>query len=359
MTPVRCSALDRVMACASSALPCDHPYSPESDEAREGTAAHAVLAQMVNGEEPDVDAAASEHRVDRDILAGLLSRGRLAWRELSPLFPEARAEVRMEEHLPPSGLHLTGTTDALSIDGAAVLDWKTGWLPSDHPHQLRGYAMLALARLPPDVEELLAFEVHLRAGTYEPHRWSVKEMLAWADKLSRQVARAGQQWGPGPVSCHYCPHQTTCQAREDYVRGACTSLAPLAGTGAVTREQVAGLWDQSRVLSRALARYEAVVGEMLAAGPLPLDDTRQLELVDETRDKITPSLAAPVLHRLGLGGQMDHYLRVSKGALCDAAKAGAAKGKGAAAVRGLLAELESAEAIEKTTQKHKRVTRRV
>lgn len=187
-------------------------------------------------------------------------------------------------------------------------------------------------------------------------------MEAWAQRLLHQVERAGQQWGPGPVSCQYCPHQTTCAAREEYIRGAVTALAPIGGNGgSITPAAVASLWDQSRLLKRALERYETIVGEMLSAtGPIQLDEHRELRHVAVDRTKIIPSRAMRVLREsLALTpAEANACLRISKGALCDVVKARAEKGRGAGAVRELLAALEQAEAIKRVTTYQKRAVNR-
>lgn len=364
MTTIRCSSLDAGMICSSRFAEAKNPYNPETDEAREGTAGHAALAKWVGGEEVALGAIAADHRVSRDELAMIFNRGVTAWEDLRQWFPEARSEVQMQAEL-DGDVMLTGTTDVLSeLEAIAVLDWKAGWRPSDHPHQLRGYAYLAARKaegLGRTVDEVLAVEVHLRVGEFEIHRWGRGDLETWALELVNQTRRIGAQWGPGPVSCQYCPHQLSCQAREDYIHGAAAALKPVAGPGgSLTPTEIAGLWDKSRELKRALSRYESVVKELLREGPIQISDDRELRLIETTRDKIIPSRAMPLLREeLALTpAEADQVLRVSKSKLRDVVKARCEKGRGAAAIRATLAALDDARAIEKTTHQETRAVRR-
>jgi hypothetical protein len=369
MLSTRCSSLDRNLACAGSLAKADHPYNPQSDEAREGTAGHAGLAHVVRGEQPDLEAIAAEHRVGRDALTMLMARGNQAWEQVRHRFPDAAAEVPLQAVIDDvSKIKLTGTADVISLvgDTVAVLDWKCGWKPSEHPHQLRGYAYLGVRALEAEspgilVGDVVAVEAHLRVGVLEVHRWSRADLETWAHKLVAQTRRVGTQWGPGPVACQYCPHQTSCAARDEYVQSAATALAPMASPGgSLTPEEIVALWDRSRELKRALATYEQVVGEILRSGAVPLDATRQLCWVESTRDKILPAKAMRYLREtLRLTPEEANLcLRVSKGKLCDIVKSRVQKGKGAGAVRELLAALKTEEAIIQTPHKEKGVIKR-
>jgi hypothetical protein len=359
MLTIRCSSTDRVMACASSLAHSDHPYTPNNAEAREGQAAHAALAVVVAGAEPDLEAIATEYQVDRDELASLVSRGRKAWLELHGYFPEAVPERHMAFEI-ADDIDLRGTADVASIveTATAVLDWKAGWRPSEHPHQLKSYAYLA-SRFT-DHEWVLAVEVWLRLGTFRVHRWSRTELEAHAAQLVAQTRRVGDQWGPSPSACQYCPLQLTCRARADYLEGGVAGLVPYTGNRyPVSIELVAQLWDRAVETRRGLERFFAVAEALLDEhGSIPLDGGRELRRVASERTRVRPVAAMAFLRERLTPEQADEVISVSKSALCDAIKAGAPHGKGAAAIRGAMAELEAAGALETYIHTEKRVTTR-
>ncbi len=358
MVTIRCSSTDRVLACASSLTPTDHPYTPNNAEAREGHAAHAALAVMVAGATPDIEAIATEYQVDRDELASLVSRGRKAWSELRGFFPEAVPERHMAHEI-AHDVDLRGTADVASIVEAAtaVLDWKAGWRSSEHPGQLKSYAYLASTFT--NHEYVLAVEVWLRLGTFRVHRWSRAELEAHAAQLVAQTTRIGKQWGPSPSACQYCPLQLTCKARADYLTGGADGLVPFAGNRyPVSRELIGQLWEKRTALRRALDRFDALADAMLDEGPIPLDDGRELRRVTSERTRIRSVAAMQFLRERLSSEQADEVISVSKSALANALKAGAPRGKGAAAIREGMAELERLGALETYTHTEKRVVTR-
>lgn len=361
---IRCSSTDRVMACASSLTPTATPYTPNHDEAREGTAVHEALAVVVAGAEPDMDAISDKHRVERDNLVGLINWGRQAWDKIQKYFPHPEPEKLMSAEL-GDGVVLRGTADVVSVvapssPAVAVLDWKSGWKPSEHPYQLMSYATLAAAQRGPFDGNVVGVEVWLRPGTLKVYRWSAEQLAAYRDSLLAQVRRIGQQWGPSPQACQYCPLQLACQARREYVRSAITSLTPVADERyPVSRELIGQLWDKRTELRKALNQFDQIAGEMLAQGPIRLDTGRQLELVASERQLITPSKAFRYLREtLQLNPQeADQVLSVSKTQLARVIQARSARGKGAAAIRQAMADLTEADALETYIHLEKRVTR--
>ncbi len=367
---IRCSSTDRVMTCASSLTPTATPYNPETDEAREGNAAHEVLAGMVAGVDVDLEAVARHYHVDRDALFLLLHRGRQAWAQVRQWYPEAVAEWGTERFLGFVGerrVILRGTADVASIVGAgfdgaklAVLDWKAGWRPTDHPRQLMSYAHLA-AGCDLAAEEVLAIEVWLRLGKLEVHRFTRADLDRHAQELLAQVERSGEQWGPGPDACQYCPLQLTCSAKADYDRAAVEALMPIAGDRyPAGRELVGALWEKRCSLRRALDRFDAMAdAELDAGGPIQLGDGWQLERVSEERTRVLPSRSLAYLRDVvGLTDeQADRVLTIGKGKLETAVKELAPRRGGAASWRKALADLEQLGAIEPYIHTEKRAVK--
>ena len=347
---IRCSSLDRVMACSGSLLPIDAPYAPQTASAAEGTAAHQALAVVVAGADPDLDAIATNHHVDRDDLAALVARGREAWAMVSRHFADPVPERLMATDLTPA-VTIRGTADVVSIDDGdiAVLDWKCGWKPSENPCQLQGYAFLA-ASLSGKIKSITAIEAWLRAGTMRVHKWAEEDTCSFAERVLAQVKCAGKQWGPSHEACRYCPRQNACQARDEWSRSAVSALAPLAAETPVTRELIGELYGQSKQLAAALRRYNSALIEHLLDGPIPLPGSGQLVLHEQEQDSILPAAAMPVLRdEMRLSPmEANAVLRISKSGLRNVVKARARKGQAASAMREIMSRLRKAGAIETT-----------
>lgn len=295
---VRGSSADRALACNGSLVATTHPYNPNSEEGNLGSAKHAALAYLVHGNEPPVAEVAARFDVDVSEIERAVAFGRQAWAEIREYFPGAATEVALENDL------LTGHLDVFSalfmghddIDGGlgglpetmAVLDWKTGWSGDEHRWQLKSYADLARSRFGmPKSGYITVVEVHLPLREMSVENLTAEALDGFRAKLKEQVEHAGRQYAPGS-HCKFCPRQHECLAREDYLRSTTMALEPMGAREIVrpSREMIARLWDRSRLLKRYLARYEAIVDEMLVDGPLDLGDGRQLALVTEEQDRL-------------------------------------------------------------------------
>ena len=360
MLTIRCSSLDRAMTCSGSLAEPKIPYNPNTDEAREGTAGHEALAKIVIGEIPDIEAIAAKHDIETEALAELVGRGKRAWEDLRKWFPNPATEIRMSDFFGGDVVELRGTADVLasSPDTLAVLDWKFGWAPSEHTYQLLGYADLAVGECGmPTSGHVLCCEVWVRAGEIRVRRYDMDALADFDRVLISQVRQTGKQYGPGLDACRYCPHQTSCQARDEWMRSSVTALTPVAENQALTPAMVGSLYERAKMLGKALDRYDEVLKAMLAQAPVPLPDGRKIVLEERQQDKVRPSKAMPYL-REGLQltpDEADEILSVSKGGIERVVKARAPKGKGAAAVRETMAALAAADAVEEITKRQIKV----
>jgi hypothetical protein len=360
MLKVRCSSLDRVMACAGAFADPAVPYNPNNPEAREGTAGHKALAAIVVGQVPDLDAIATDHDVDRDELERLVGIGRKAWEQLRQHFPEALAEQPVAVAI-GNAIHLTGTTDVISrtVDTLAILDWKLGYAPSEHTHQLLGYGRAAVSNGPmPESGHVLCVEAWVRVGEIRVRRYDADALADFERRLLAQVKQSGKQFGPGLDACRYCPRQNECPARAEWIRGSVTALEPLSGEAAITRDVVGAIYERAKALGRALDRYDEVLKAMLAEGPVPLPDGRRLVLEDRQQDKLSVAAAMPYLREtLQLTPEeADEVLSMTKTGLERVLKGRVPKGKGAAAMREAMRALVDAGAVEKITKRQVKVT---
>lgn len=365
MLKIRCSALDRVLTCASSIPEPKTPYRPNSPEAKEGTAGHDALAQTMNaltvtGKPVDLEAIAAKHGVDVDVLAMFVKHGMRAWDEIKQWFEHPRTEFPMTTEVLP-GLTLPGTADVISAspDAISVNDWKLGWSPTEHTAQLLGYAFNARATFGmPKSGYILGVESWVRVGEIRIHKFTSYELDELPKKIAVQVGQIGKDWGPSHDSCRFCPHQLTCSARAEWLRSGVLALVPSGEAATALTPQLMGeLFERRKVLGQALDRYDDVLAAMLDAGPVPLPGGKHLEWQIQEQDKIIPSRAMPFLREdMELKPEeANQVINITKSGLERVIKARAAKGKGAEAMRAALKRLTELEAIEKQSKKLKKV----
>lgn len=362
MLTIRCSSTDRVLSCASSLYHTGTPYNPNSKEAREGTAGHEALSYIPLSKDPPIDEIASKYDVDRDILGLLVYRGRQAWDEVKHLFLEPHTEHMMAMDLAPSVL-LRGTSDLVGIDDGGplnVLDWKLGWAPSEHPAQLKSYACCARANYGmPTSGIITGVEVWVRIGEMRVYQFDEAALDSHIAELLAQVDQVGKQYGPGLDPCRYCPHQQHCEARSEWLRGSVAALAPVANNVPVTRDLIGSLYDRSRQLGSALRQYDRALDMMLAEGPVPLGDGRQIVLEQVEQDKLSPSCSMSYLidELHATPEELDSALSLTKSGLERVVKNRARRGDGAAMMRDALSRLRELGALEKVQKQKKKVTR--
>lgn len=320
-----------------------------------GTAGHVAAAHIVRGEPVDVTAIAAMHGVDATELRYLTGQASLAWKELGLPPPAADAQVLTEAKMAATVIpevELTGSADVLITIGLAVVDitdWKTGRKDSDYRDQVIGYCVLALLTYPA-AERATARVVWLR--TLEAELYSLRrgDLDMWRERFANQMR--DETYRPGP-HCAHCPRQFTCQGRLDMQRA---SLAILGAEGTRTLRQMApaeqmALYKKAKDIEVLVRR---VVGEVRAIveedGGLEANGIR-LELVEETRRGVKALEAWPILQRHLDDDALAGVVTVSLPKAQDAVASLVPRGEGAAARRGLLAELEVANAIEVTTMK--------
>jgi hypothetical protein len=361
-TVIRCSSTDRALACASSLAPTEYPYNPNSDEAREGTAGHEVLAELVDGSTLTIEDLAAKHGVDQKSLEILAAMGGQAWDKVKHLFDDPRTECPVMTEIAPEVI-LRGTADLLNLGGELIVaDWKLGWTPSEHPAQLKSYALCASQEYGMPADGIVrAFEVWVRLGEIRSYEFSEDVLLAHRDELLDQVDKVGKQYGPGAVACKYCPHQNHCQARDEWLRASCSALAVIEPSGTLDMPRVLGaLYDESRALSTALKTYDKALEAVLSTGdktiPLPGGRVLTLETTDQERLASGPTLDW-ALEQGFSDVQMGSLFSASKSGLEAAVKANAPKGKGASWVRDAFAELKTRGAIETVKTTRKKITR--
>lgn len=350
------------MECAGSLVESETPYSPNTDEAREGQAKHVALSHVPRGEDVPVDAIAARFQVDPEEIARAISAGLQAWEEIAQWMPEAKTEV------PLDGAVTKGTADVLSVaypsdnphmpDSTAILDWKTGWSGDEHKHQLMAYADASRHLYGmPSTGYITAFEVWLRAREYRTYNFTADELDGFRDRAQRQLELIGKQYAAGP-HCKFCPRQNQCQARNEFIRASVVALIPSDDEAhALTRDQLGALYERSKIVEQALRRYGKMLDAALDDGPIELPDGRALRLVTVERDEIQAVAAERILRdEFGwVDDELSEVLGVTKSGIERVAKSRFRKGGAAAAMRKILGRLREADAITKTTSRRKEI----
>jgi hypothetical protein len=311
-----------------------------------GTAVHAALEAHVTGEEPDLQELVARHHVDPDELERLYAYGRIAWSEIRGGLEGIETELVVE------GRGIRGHIDVAAHDGvtASVVDWKTNRVQRHYWPQVVGYAAaLVHTRGMPISGEVRVGLVWVRHFSVEWRTVTGDDIEALYRDIDEAQASIGTRYAPGEP-CTYCPRQTECEARTQFIRDSAMALAPMAEE-AVASPTLAGLYSRAKLLKAALDRYQTALKLALADGPQPDGEGNMLHLEETTLDRIDTWGAWPILLQEGFSD--DEILKVaslSKGKLLDIAGAKAAKGyKGKVKAR-ILAALNEAGAVRKIEQ---------
>jgi len=229
---LRCSELDRVMACTASAHPqpgeviIDHEAG---EAARIGTAVHAVMADVVRERwhtVPDVrpyceDAGCAAKETDVRILSYAGMKFLREYRKFLSETPLVETELE-------TGF-LVGHPDIVDYvedDGERivyVIDWKTGEKDEDSRYraQLLGYAVLGGThfgqRKPTKVVVSIAW---LRSQEVTTRSYTLEDCIKFSEHLFRIVLdEETVEYTPGE-SCRYCPRIAACPGRRDLMLAA-------------------------------------------------------------------------------------------------------------------------------------------
>jgi len=349
MTAVRCSALPRVLRCPPSARPPAVVLADESAEATLGSAVHGALAHVArhNLEAPPPLEEFCGDVVDEDDARPLV------WAGVQFLREEDIGVVAVERELSlplADNVVLTGHPDLVGTDeegNLVIVDWKTSEY-GDCWDQLRGYALLGRG-LVEGAERARLLAVYLREREVDERVETWDSLEAWRAELVRVLRERAEVYAPG-AHCLYCPRRRECPARAESLRSAAGTLLdrPMEG-GALTRADLARLYDRAKLLRKALDEFDASLREdILANGPLPLDDGREVRLEPQTRERIDAAKALSVLPD-ALALAEAGVLSVSKPRLLQWAAAGAKRGEKGRAREEMMKRLREAGAVSETT----------
>lgn len=365
---LRCSALPRAFLCPGSVREVDLRIESSGEPAQLGSAAHAVLDQVVTRDltslkdVTDLEEIAARFGVDLKDLRPLVWYGIEAWTSsLRETMPSAQSEVPLGAS--GAGFRLSGHADVIAVGDAvaAVNDWKSGRVDADHSHQVKGYAWLIFC-LHPAVMTVHASITWLRDQEIETYTITRADADAWADRLRRRVVEwDGRTFHPGPA-CTYCPRSHDCPAIVASTRRDIAILSEFDpanpddlarvenGIAALAPADAVALLRRARAIETLAGRVKDMIRRRVQQdGSLASGSGTELRLVATKGNReIDPIRAWPALHAAMSDDELATCITVSVGAVEDVVAAKAGKGKGAGAKRALAKALEDAGAISRT-----------
>jgi Protein of unknown function (DUF2800) len=346
-TPIRCSSLPLAFTCPGSLRGDGPAVDMVNDASADGTAVHAGLASVVRG--MDAEAAhelmLSEHPAcNRGEVTPLFWAGVKMWNQISKWMPTPQVEGEMRTEV------LSGHVDAQSVgeSEAAILDWKSGRKDHDYRNQGFGYAWLRLA-LQPDMERVTIHFAWLRTCELESYTVDRGRAEAWYQQLKDEVVNWDGKYHAGP-HCTFCPRRASCPAIIALVRQDVAMFADGGKTFELSRctgPELCGHFRKIKMLQRFLEAAERNArAEIGHRGEVDDGEGGVIHMVATKGNReIAPLAAWPILSARLTDQEIAGVVEIGVGRLEDAIQAKAPKGKGAAAIRDVFAELAGAGAV--------------
>ena len=303
---------------------------------------HEALATYVAGNDPNVEGIAKVYGLRARDMHPLVAMGRLGWDSIREFLPAPMVEY------PLSMDGLTGTTDVFSRtdETMAVVDWKTNRDRRDYHPQLLGYAACAAdMHGMPSCGFVKVATVWLRLGEIDLVDVRQDDIERFLHQKQRQVMNIGKVYAPGSA-CMYCRRQLVCSARKEFLHHA----VDIFGRGLPSALPLPTLYARVKLLEKAIEHYREALKLSLADGPLPDGLGNTLQLVEQTREKIDPLVAWPILQDQGFTEEeLASAVSISSTTLLDVAGDKAAKGYKGKAKAALKERLREAGAMKPST----------
>jgi hypothetical protein len=199
------------------------PVEVQSPEARLGSAVHACLHRLLNGQEVDPAQAAEQWGVEAAQLEPLFFMGRQLWGQYADLLRILYVEEPLWADVEP-GLELHGTADIIAHadkepgDPLVIWDWKSGSSSADYWPQLYGYAFLALKSFPEATAVRVAV-AWIRDRLVDIREIGLADLDDWLGRLDESLrGREAGQYAPSPETCQFCRRRYECSGRQQLVR---------------------------------------------------------------------------------------------------------------------------------------------
>ena len=249
----------------------------------------------------------------------------------------------------------TGCGTADLVAPGEVWDFKTGW-PGRAADSLQLMALGLYAARAYGWPRVTVGHLRVDGDLLRPDSATLGplDLAAAHDRIALIYARhelalqdSGAAVYPG-AHCTACAAQPKCPATMALATRAAAAAWSAQGAEIAPADTAAAAWEFLGRVEDFAKRLRAELKRQAAAGPVPLENGKQLALVAVDKSRIDGKLGLPIL-RAAVGDRAD--------AACSVSKAGLAKiaGKGAAAV--LLERLQRAGAVEEWTEQHLREVR--
>ena len=364
---IRASFLPIASKCPPAFAPGQMQIREESGSVTTlGTIGHKVCRQIVKtGSRPeDIDRIAADHDIDPDSLGRATWHAQRIWNEtLRGAFPDAQTEVAMRVPI-DQGLDISGHTDVLSIVAvghagmvARVADWKFGFRTDvDAEPQMRGYAFLACQAH--GVDRAQATVVWLADKTYQSWTWSSGELWEWAQQLAQRLEDTVERYAAGD-HCRYCPRFFACPAQAQMAQATISALALDDETDkSLPAETIGRLYPAVCNVERLCKAFRDQARATVAAGGVvPIDDERELALVESRRESLDPIPAWPILAEQLDKTELAGCMTISKTKALAAVAAKADRGQKAHVKDELMLHLKSAHAVKSKVIRSLRVVK--
>lgn len=330
-----------------------------------GSAVHDYAAAWVMGDELSTVTLAKKYNVEQSDVEALCGAVRKQWANIKQYFndcTETHAErpLRFELQDRTHRLIIHGTSDYIGIEpkALAVLDWKSGYLDTDHFHQLMGYAYGAMENWgTEETEFVVMLTVMLRTGEVDIVRVTVEEMAAWHDTMLTRTANGLGTFKPG-THCANCPRAATCPGKMAYDESMTTALATIDGsvpaadqwtTKEIHQSLGPAVCDALRQIKYWTEHMEAikkfVKAKVVEFGPLCDGGGRAYKISEVNRRSLDTRLAKTVLQK-HLGDRIPEAVKFHLPTAEKIVMEGAEAGQKKKAKEKLLADLEAVEAIK-------------
>jgi hypothetical protein len=364
---LRASGAPLWMLCAGAAHPAEVRIDTAGKPAGLGSAVHEGLRPVAEGGPirwDELPGIAERWDLDVENLRPLVAMGAKLWPALAPRFPDALSEVPLQLELEVDGdvgAVLAGHVDLLArvSDTIEIGDWKTGFKDGDYAEQMRAYMALAITD-DPTAQEVRATVIWIRAGETEEYRMTRHQAHAWLWRIRTEIVGWDGVYRPGD-HCARCPRNHECPAARALARYMVESLAdvdPQTSIAAMEPARVVELYRKASAVEAMAKRLREMVKARVEAEGDLVGDGGRLTIEVEERAGLDTAAAWPVLEAAGFGDEdFAACVDVLPSKAKDVAAKKAGRGKGAAAVRALVAALEAAGAT-RTKQIRKLVVRR-
>ncbi len=348
---LRASSMDMLFACPASVLNPDRlPIIKASGRpAAIGTAAHSLLASLVQTGHYDITGLVDRLELDSEAEEELLSLvwyGSQVWDAVGSAMPQAQVEARAEFPLSVGQQEylVSGTIDVADVDSQppVFIDYKSGYIETGHANQQFTYAYILWRLLgKPDDFLVKGIVAYLRHRYYRVREYRHADMAEWEYNLTRNILGNPDRYAPNPA-CVYCGLAVSCPARKAAARTAIedvlcdpqrpgdprwleASQAALLDLTAETRNnpgvaELAGeLLFRCCLLSGAADQVMALLKETAErVGGIPLPGDREYVVKVSDSHKLNPLRALPVLEARMSTDQLAPCMRISLPAVMKA-----------------------------------------